>query len=221
MLRVGLTGNIASGKSQATHVFAEMGARIIDADLIAHELLRKGTRTCEMVVEAFGADILAADASIDRHKLGEIVFSDAQKLSKLNAIVHPEVREEISRRINEYEEESPYGILIVDAALLVESGSYTLYDRLIVVTCDPRLQLSRLVSRDGLTPEQARARMAAQMPVEEKLRLSHYSIDTSGTLRETREQIEAIYRDLILQELRLRSLKSAKGVSQSDRGIKS
>ncbi len=205
MLRVGLTGNIASGKSQAAHAFAELGARIIDADAIAHRSLYKGTKTAEQIVEEFGTGILSADGAIDRRKLGEIVFADADKRARLNGIVHPEVREEISRRISEYEKQSPCGIVIVEAALLVESGSYILYDRLVVVTCDPRLQLTRLINRDGLTVEQAKARMAAQLPVEEKLRLSHYTIDTSGTLKQTREQIEAIYRDLVLQELRLRT----------------
>ncbi len=205
MLRVGLTGNIASGKSQAAHTFAELGARIIDADAIAHNSLGKGTETAERIVEEFGTAILSADGAIDRRKLGDIVFADADKRAKLNGIVHPGVREEISRRISEYEKESPCGIVIVEAALLVESGSYVLYDRLVVVTCDPRLQLTRLINRDGLTIEQAKTRMAAQLPVEEKLRLSHYTIDTSGTLKETREQIEAIYRDLVLLELRLRT----------------
>ncbi|HYK88221.1 MAG TPA: dephospho-CoA kinase [Acidobacteriota bacterium] len=204
MLRVGLTGNIASGKSQAAHVFAELGARIIDADVIAREALESGTDTYEKVIDAFGKDILDANGSIDRRKLGGIVFGDAGRRANLNSIVHPHVREEIFRRIHEYEKNSPCGIVVVDAALLVESGSYLLYDRLIVVTCDPGLQLSRLIHRDGLTEQQAKARIAAQLPVEEKLKLADYTIDTSGTLKETRDQIEAVYRDLVLRELRQR-----------------
>lgn len=205
MLHVGMTGNIASGKSQAAHVFAELGAHIISADLIAHGLLAKGCTIYERVVAAFGNGILAPDGSIERRKLGEIVFSDAEKRAQLNGVIHPAVREEIMRRVHEYAESFPRGIVIVDAALLVESGSYRLYDYLIVVTCDPTLQLARIINRDGLTVEQARVRMAAQMPVEEKLRLASYTIDTSRTFKETREQIEAIYRDLVLQELRLRT----------------
>jgi dephospho-CoA kinase len=205
MLHVGLTGNIASGKSHAALLFAELGAHIIDADRIAHDLLVQGSRIHEKVVATFGNRILAPDGSIDRRKLGEIVFRDSAKRILLNSIVHPDVREEIVRRMREYERNSPHGIVIVDAALLIESGSHKRYDRLIVVTCDPNLQLSRIINRDGLTLEQAKARMAAQMPVEEKLRLADYTIDTSGTLNETREQVEAIYRDLVLQELRLSS----------------
>jgi dephospho-CoA kinase len=205
MLRAGLTGNIASGKSQAAHVFAELGARIIDADVIAHEALSQGSGVYGEVVAAFGADILAPGGSIDRGRLGEIVFNDPEKRSRLNGIVHPTVREEIFRRIGEYEKDLSGGIIIVDAALLIETGSYVLYDRIIVVTCDPKLQLSRLINRNGFTVEQARARMAAQMPVEEKLRLADYTIDTSGTLKETHEQIEAIYRDLVLAEFAKRA----------------
>ncbi len=205
MLRVGLTGNIASGKSQAARVFAELGARIIDADVIAREILARGTCTFDKVVEAFGEEVLDGDGSINRRKLGEIIFADAEKRARLNAIVHPDVREEIFSRIEEYHSDCPAGVVIVDAALLIESGSYKAYDRIIVVTCHPALQLSRLINRDGLTVEQAKKRMAAQMPVEEKLKLADYTIDTSGTFRETREQIEAIYRGLLLEELRFRS----------------
>jgi dephospho-CoA kinase len=205
MLHVGLTGNIATGKSQAAHVFAELGAHVIDADVIAHDLLVKGTRTYLKVVEAFGNEILASDGSVERRKLGEIVFNDSGKRILLNGIVHPDVRNEVLRRVCKFEESLPGGIIIVAAALLIESGHHKLYDRLIVVTCDPNLQLARIVSRDGLTIEQAKARMAAQIPAEEKLKLADYTIETSGTLKETREQIEAIYRDLVLQELRLRN----------------
>jgi len=205
MLHVGLTGNIATGKSQAAHVFAELGAHVIDADVIAHDLLVKGTRTYLKVVEAFGNEILASDGSVERRKLGEIVFNDSGKRILLNGIVHPDVRNEVLHRVCKFEESLPGGIIIVDAALLIESGHHKLYDRLIVVTCDPNLQLARIVSRDGLTIEQAKARMAAQIPAEEKLKLADYTIETSGTLKETREQIEAIYRDLVLQELRLRN----------------
>ena len=205
MLHVGLTGNIASGKSEAAQVFAELGAQIINADGIAHDLLVKGSGVYDEVVEAFGRGILAPDGSIVRKKLGAVVFGDAEKRSRLNSIVHPMVREEIMRRVHECGERCPFAIVIVEAALLVETGSHKIYDRLIVVTCDPCLQLSRLIHRDGLAPEQAKARISAQMPVEEKLKLANYTIDTSGTLKETREQIEAIYRDLVLQELRLRA----------------
>ena len=198
MLRVGLTGNIASGKSHATQVFAELGAHIIDADVIAHQLLTPGTPTYQRVVQAFGDQILNPDATINRRKLGEIVFQDEAKRQELNGMVHPEVRAQVLRRIAELEQSDPNGVAIVDAALMVESGFYRTFDRVIVVHCPPSMQVSRIVSRDGLTVSQAQARMAAQMPTDEKIKYADYTIDTSDMFRHTREQIETIYRSLLL-----------------------
>ena len=204
MLHAGLTGNIASGKSTASKVFAELGAHVIDADAIAHDLLKPETGTHKKVVESFGGEIVHPDGTIDRKKLGGIVFHDAARRNLLNSIVHPDVRTEVLRRIVELEKKSAGGIILVDAALMVETGSHKLYDKLIVVFCHPHLQLARLISRDGLSIPEARARMAAQMPVEEKLQVADYKIETSGTLRHTREQIEGVYRDLVLRELSMR-----------------
>lgn len=205
MLHVGLTGNIASGKSHASMLFAECGAHVIDADLVVHDLLASGTKTYRNIVDAFGAGILAPDGQIDRRRLGQVVFSNPEKRLLINSLTHPDVRTEILRRIFELEQSSPGGIVIVDGALIIETGGHTMYDRLIVVTCDPSLQTSRLMHRDGLTQEEAKARMASQMPIEEKLKLADYTIDTSGTLRQTQDQVEAIYRDLLVQELRLKN----------------
>jgi dephospho-CoA kinase len=202
MLHVGLTGNIASGKSHTALLFAELGAHIIDADAVVHELLASRTKTCQKIVDAFGSDILRSDGSIDRRKLGQIVFSDVEKRELLNSIVHPDVNSEILRRIFDLEQLSPSGIAIVDAALIIETGGYKMYDKLVVVTCDPMLQISRLTTRDHLTIEEAKARMNSQLPVEEKLKYADYTIDTSGTLKQTQEQVETIYRDLLIQELR-------------------
>lgn len=199
MLHVGLTGNIASGKSTAAQFFAELGAHVIDADRIAHSLLQSGTPTYHRVVEVFGDRILSPTGEIDRGELGRIVFSDAGQREKLNALMHPEVRTEIQRRIEGLDQSSPSGIIIVDAALMVETGGYRMFHCLIVVACDPSLQVARLMSRDGLTESEARARMASQMPIAEKLKLAKYKIDASGTLKQTREQVEAVYRDLLLQ----------------------
>ena len=204
MLHVGLTGNIASGKSYTAHLFAEMGARIIDADQLVHELLVSGTATHRKIVDAFGEQILAHDREIDRKKLGQIIFFNPEKRLLLNQLTHHDVGVEIVRRIFELEQSAARGIIIVDAALMVETGGYKMYHRLIVVTCNPILQISRLMSRDGLTEEEARARMNSQMPIEEKIKLADYTIDTSGTLRQTRDQVEAIYRDLLIQELSLK-----------------
>jgi dephospho-CoA kinase len=207
MLHVGLTGNIASGKSSAARFFAELGAHLIDADRVAHSLLRSGTPTFRRIVDAFGVQILSPGGEIDRRILGRIVFSDANERAKLNSLTHPAVEAEILRRIAELEQSSSNGIIIVDAALMIETGGYTMYHRLIVVTCDRSLQVSRLMSRDGLTEEEARARMASQMPIEEKLKLADYRIDTSGTMSQIREQVEGIYGDLRVQELRAADLK--------------
>jgi len=200
MLRVGLTGNIASGKSNAARVFAELGAVIIDADLIAHELMSPGHETYENVVRAFGPEILNPDRTIDRKALGRIVFALEERRLALNGLVHPAVRAEVELRIGGICETNPHAIAIVDAALMVETGYFRLHDRLVVVTCNSSLQLARLINRDGCTLEEARARIASQLPIEEKLKLADYIIETSGTLRETREQVDEVYRSLVREE---------------------
>jgi dephospho-CoA kinase len=205
MLHVGLTGNIASGKSSAALFFAELGAHVIDADRVAHLLLKFGTPVYRKLVDAFGERILSSTGEIDRRILGRMVFSDADKRLLLNSLTHPAVKTEILRRIGELEQSASRGIIIVDAALMIETGGYKMFHRIIVVTCDPALQVSRLITRDGLTEEEARARIASQMPMEEKLKLANYTIDASRTLDHTREQVEAIYRDLLIQELRTKS----------------
>ena len=209
MLQAGLTGNIASGKSHASGVFAEMGAQIIDADVIAHELFVPGTATYAKVVQAFGTGILGPDGAINRKVLGSIVFHDGEKRLLLNSLVHPDVRAEVLRRKAALEEEGFEGIVIVDAALMVESGFYKMQDRLIVVTCDPALQLARVMGRCGIDAAEARLRIASQMPAEEKIKLADYTIDTSGTYSRTREQIEFIYRDLVLEPRRRRDGKAS------------
>ena len=200
MLRVGLTGNIATGKSYAAAKFSALGARIIDADRVVHDLLVSGTATYFKIVDAFGDQILGPGREINRKKLGQIVFSDANKRSMLNALTHPEVRSEIVRRISWLEESSSSGVIIVDAALMIETGGYKMYDCLIVVVCDPVMQVSRIMNRDGLTEAEARARMDSQMPMEEKLKLADYAIDTSGTMLQTDNQVRAIYQNLLIRE---------------------
>jgi dephospho-CoA kinase len=207
MLHVGLTGNIACGKSHAAGVFAELGAHVIDADALVHELFsRPGCKTHQQVIDQFGAAILSPDGTVDRRTLGAIVFADPEKRAILNSVVHPEVRSEITRRIAALERtgEEGGGIIMVDAALMIETGSYKLYDRLVVVTCNPDLQLQRLMVRDALTEEQARARITAQLPSAEKVKLAHYVVETSGSFSETREQIEAVYRGLLSDAARPR-----------------
>jgi len=201
MLHVGLTGNIASGKTNARRVFTELGAHPIDADEIAHDLLAPMGEVYQKVVENFGEGIVDEDGTINRKKLGSIVFGDCEKRQLLNSLVHPAVRAEVQRRITALESAYAAGVIIIDAALMVETGSYRNYDKLVVVYCEPALQLDRLLRRGGLTLEEAKARITSQMPVEEKLKVADYRVDTSGTFGQTREQIETIYRDLILYEI--------------------
>jgi dephospho-CoA kinase len=197
MLQVGLTGNIATGKSQASRKFAELGARVIDADLIAHEILNPGTDTFGRILETFGREILAGDGTIDRRKLGNIVFSDPEKRFLLNRLTHPVIGDRIRQSIAWIERTSETKIVIIEAALMVEVGSYKRYHALVVVTCLPSIQLSRLIDRDNLSLEDAVARIRAQMPIEEKLKVADYSIDTSGSLQETHRQVDRIYQELL------------------------
>jgi len=204
MLHVGLTGSIGSGKSTVALIFAEHGAHIVDADVAAHSALEPGTEVHQKVIRTFGVEIRRPDGTIDRRRLGEIVFSSPEKRQLLNGIVHPAVRTVVLGRIVELEQTVPAGIVVVDAALLVESGFYKMFDKVVVAACSEPVQIARIMSRDGFTAEEARARAAAQMPVAEKVKVADYTIDTSGTLRQTREQAEAVYRDLVRHERRLR-----------------
>ncbi len=192
MLRVGLTGGIATGKSTVGMMFIELGCHLIDADRITHELLQPGQAVHSAVVEAFGEHILAADRTISRKILGEIVFKDPQARSKLNALVHPAVIQRQREWLNEMEAKDPGGIGIVDAALMIEVGTYKNYDKVIVVTCRPEVQKQRLRKRSGLSEEEIEARIRSQMPLEEKARHADFVIDNSEDLPETRRQVAEV-----------------------------
>jgi dephospho-CoA kinase len=195
MLLIGLTGNIAVGKSCAAARFAELGAAVIDADRVSRELMAPGAPVYCRVAEAFGAEILNADGTINRRRLGGVVFVSEEKRRLLESIAHPAIHDAIARRIAEKKKTA--NIVIVDAALMIETGGYREYDRLIVAACPPALQLARLMARDGLTESEAKARIASQMPTDEKVRFADYVIDTSDSLESTREQADAIYRELL------------------------
>lgn len=200
MLRVGLTGNIACGKSFVAKVFSELGAQTIDADLVAHLVMEPGRPAYRNLVLAFGSEILGPDGFINRRRLAQIVFSDECRRLELNAIVHPAVREEVERRIVALESGEGRGIVVVDAALMIESGSYRLYRRIVVVRCDRALQVSRLKARNGLSEEEARARILSQMPTDEKARYADFVIDNSGSFSDTRRQVEFVYARLLEEE---------------------
>jgi|DewCreStandDraft_1066081.scaffolds.fasta_scaffold00938_29 dephospho-CoA kinase len=196
MLRVALTGSIAVGKSVVLGMFRELGCHAMEADEIAHELMRPCQPAYHDVVRAFGSEILAEDGTIHRGRLGAIVFRDAARRELLNRLVHPRVLEEIERRSAELARQDPKGILLVAAALVIEAGAQPQFDRIIVVYCDEEEQIARLMRRDGLTRADALARIRAQLPSSEKRRYADFEIDTSGPFEQTRAQVEAIYRRL-------------------------
>ncbi len=197
MLKVGLTGSIAVGKSEVTRIFGELGATCFDADVIARSVVAPGTVGLSTVVEAFGGDVVDEAGRLDRQALGRVVFSDPERRSRLEAILHPLIIAEQDRLIGEVAAVDPDAIVIVDAALMIESGGYKRFDALVVVHCEPQVQLERLILRDGLSREDALARIAAQMPQEEKLGFADYSIDTTGSLADTRVRAEAVWADLV------------------------
>src|SRR5690349_17097970 len=189
MLRVGLTGGIGTGKSTVGLMFVELGCHLIDADQVTHQLFRPGESVYKSVVEAFGEHILEPDGAINRKSLGEIVFNDPQARARLNGLVHPAVIQHQRDWLKEMETKDPGGISIVDAALMIEVGTYKHYDKVIVVTCAPEVQKQRLRVRSGLSEEQIDARIRSQMPLEEKMKYADFVIDNSGALPETRDQV--------------------------------
>ena len=185
MVRVGLTGGIASGKSTVAAMFAAHGAFVVDADAVVHDLLAPGGAAERAVVERFGAAILATAGGIDRARLAAVVFADPAARADLEAVLHPQVRSEIARRVAH----ARPAVAVIEAALLVETGSYRDYDVLVVTACDPDEQVRRLVERSGLTVAQAHQRLAAQATNEQRAAVADVVIDTGGTLDATRAQV--------------------------------
>jgi dephospho-CoA kinase len=191
---IGLTGNIACGKSVVARMFEELGAKIIDADRIARLVVEPGEPAWKEIVEKFGEGILNTDRTIDRNKLGEIVFNDNEKREELNRITHPKIIEGIKKRIEEYREEK-VNVVMVEAALIVEKGGMRpIISDLIVVIADEETQIKRLIERSGLSREEALSRISSQMPISEKVKHATYVIDNSESLGHTRQQVEAIWK---------------------------
>jgi len=195
MLRIGLTGGIACGKSRVRRRFAALGFATLDLDAVAHEVMAPGGTAYADVVAAFGRGILAADGTVDRKSLGARVFADAEARAQLNALVHPRVREAEALWAAE-EEARGARAMVTDAALLVEAGLHLRFHRLVVVDCEGGEQLRRLVVRDGLDEASARARIAAQMPAAEKRRFAHLIVDASGGLPETDAHTDVVASEL-------------------------
>ena len=191
MLKLGLTGGIASGKSAVAAILRELGFPVLDADSISHKLMEPGQTAHDEILQAFGADIADASGRIDRHKLAAIVFADPSKLAKLNSILHPRVDQIMFGQLEAWQKNGAHPAAFVEAALLVEAGMAPRLDGLVVAWCTPEQQLERLRAR-GMSETEAHRRMAAQLPIDEKLKHATYTINCSGTLEETRAQVQAL-----------------------------
>ena len=196
MLRVGLTGSIAVGKSFVTGVLAELGCHVLDADQAAREVVTPGSAGLSAVVGAFGEGVLQKDGTLDRKQLGSLIFADQSKRQLLNSLLHPYIIALQDEQLGEWEALDPEGIAVVDAALMIESGGFKRFDKLIVVHCRPEVQLKRLMARDSLTREEAQKRIDAQMPQEEKQKLADYLIDTSEDFDSARKRTVEVYEEL-------------------------
>jgi dephospho-CoA kinase len=191
MLRLGLTGGIASGKTAVAAMLREMGFAVLDADSLAHQLIEPGQPAYDEVLREFGPSILESDRRANRAKLAAIVFANPAKLARLNAILHPRVETAAHRQFDEWSRNGTRDAAFIEAALLVEAGYHKRLDGLVVTWCRPEQQLERLRAR-GFSEEEARRRIAAQLPVAEKLRHATEKIDCTGSLEDTRRQVQAL-----------------------------
>jgi dephospho-CoA kinase len=205
MLKVGLTGGIACGKSLVGEALASYGCFVIQADELGHEVLAPNGEAYADVVREFGGEILADGAGdsrdIDRRRLAALVFADASKLARLNAIVHPAVIRREEALMAEFFARQPHGIAVVEAAILIESGSYRRFDKLILVFCAQERQIERAMRREGAVEADVRARIGHQMPLEEKRKYAGFVIDTSGTKEDTLRQTRTVYEELRRMEV--------------------
>jgi dephospho-CoA kinase len=200
MFCVGLTGGIACGKSNALRFFRSLGAHTIDADVIAREVVAPDAPAYRKIVKEFGTSVLGTDGQIDRKQLAGIVFSDSKARQKLNAIVHPHVVQEEERRIASLQSEgamSKSPVVVIDASLMIETGTFHKYQVILVVYCPPAVQLRRLKLRDGITETEAKQRIQSQMPTLEKAKYADFIIETSGRLSDTYTQVRQIYSELL------------------------
>lgn len=192
MLRVGLTGGLASGKSFVGRALAELGCHLIQADELGREAMEPGGEAYDAVVAEFGPEVLREDGTLDRRRLAALVFEDGDRLARLNALVHPIVIRREEEIMAALAERDPHGIAVVEAAILIETGSYRRFDRIVLAWCRPEQQIERALER-GLTREEALARLRRQMPLEEKRKYAHYVIDTSGSREDTLRQVRELY----------------------------
>ncbi len=193
MLKVGLTGGLASGKSFVGQALADLGCHLIQADELGHQVLARGGEAFDPVVAEFGPGILAPDGSIDRKRLAAEVFTRPERLAALTRLVHPPVIRRENELTAEIGEREPGAIVVVEAAVMIEAGSHTRFDKLILAVCTPAQQVERAMLRDRISREKALARMGRQMPLEQKLKFADYVIDTSGDQADTLRQVQEVY----------------------------
>ena len=203
MLKVGLTGGIASGKSTVAEMFRRHGAHLIDADRVSRDVVAPGRPALEEIVEAFGRGVLRPDGALDRAALGAIVFNDDDARARLNAIVHPRIWEEEDRLCAIYEARDPDGIVMIDAAVIIEAGGADRVDLMVVVDVDAEEQLARLVAK-GMSEEEARARIRSQMPAVEKRTYGDYVLNKRGSVEETGRQVERVWGELAARAMEKR-----------------
>jgi dephospho-CoA kinase len=208
-LLAGLTGGIGTGKSTVSAMFADLGCRVLDADRLAREAVAPGQPAYQAVVAEFGREVVQADGYLDRKRIGAIVFTDAERRRRLEAIVHPAVRASQERLLRDLEGQRYEGVVIWDVPLLFEVGADAAMDRVIVVFVDEATQLERLMARDWLTEAAARARIGSQMPIADKARRAHYVIDNSGGRDKTLAQVRQVHRALV-NELRARKAQATR-----------
>ncbi|MBV9266608.1 MAG: dephospho-CoA kinase [Acidobacteriaceae bacterium] len=196
MIRVGLTGGYATGKTFVAAELGRLGCYVIYADRLGHQVLEPGGEAYQPAVHLFGSGIVDPNGVIDRKQLAELVFDAPELLEQLTAIVHPAVFRLERELTDQYARENPSGMVVYEAAILIETGRYSTYDRLIVTAADQETQIARGMHRDGVTREQALARIHRQLPLDEKRKYANYVIDTSGTKEDTARQVREVYEDL-------------------------
>lgn len=199
-LLVGLTGGIATGKSTVANLFRGLGAVVIDADVLAREVVEPGEPALAAIAAEFGPSVLTGDGRLDRKALGAIVFADPDKRRRLEALTHPPIRERLHRQLEALAARGFRGLVLFDAPVMIESGNYKNMDRLVVVIADEASQLARLQTRDRFERDEARRRIASQMPLAEKAKLADYVIDNSGDVADTEAQVRRVHQAL-LEEL--------------------
>jgi dephospho-CoA kinase len=219
ILTVALTGGIASGKSFVARILARHGCFVQEADRLAHDLMKPGRPAWDRIVHRFGTEILDSDRTINRRRLGAIVFSSDRDRQFLNRLVHPLVLAEKKATVRRLEEKGGHKIFVSEAALTIEAGYAPFFDKIIVVQCPEKVQVERLVKRDGITAREARRRIRSQMPAEEKARRADYLIDTSGSKGQTTAQTERVYQSLLedFRRKQARARMSSKGRTRERR----